>query len=92
MRLRIAFILSTSICYAQLDSRSSESESSAVDCFGLFLARLNVLIHAKEIIGVVFIFDSNQSLVVITIGRFHAIFSFVSHQEVYLCSASRVGM
>ena len=51
------------------------------------LARFNILIHAKEIIGIVFILDRDQPLVIIAVGCFHAPFAFVAHQEVYVGAA-----
>src|SRR4029077_7589969 len=49
----------------------------------LFGVRLNVLIHPKEIVGIVFVFDRNQPLIVVSVRRLHAIRSFVAHQKIY---------
>ena len=54
----------------------------------LFGVRFNVLVHAKEIIGIVFVFDLDESLVIVAVGFFHAFFTFVAHQEVYVCPTS----
>src|SRR5436309_3474762 len=54
----------------------------------LFLARLNVLVHTKEIIGVVSAFDSDEPFVIPAISFLHAFFAFVARQEVYVRSAS----
>src|SRR5882724_6513042 len=51
------------------------------------LARLNVLIHAEEIIGIVLLFDRDQPFVIAAVGFLHAFLAFVAHQEVYVCSA-----
>src|SRR5207249_348359 len=53
---------------------------------------LDVLVHAKEIIGIVFVFDGDQAFVIIAIGSFHAPFSFVAHQEVHVRPAGGVRM
>jgi hypothetical protein len=41
--------------------------------------RFNVLIHSKEIIGIVFIFDRDQPFVIPAIGFFHTFFAFIAH-------------
>src|SRR6266478_3624889 len=48
-------------------------------CFRLFLARFDVLIHPKEIVGIVFIFGGDQALVVVSISRLHTLCAFISH-------------
>src|SRR5207249_11408823 len=58
----------------------------------LFLARLNVLVHTKEIIGVVFAFDRDQPFVIPAISFLHAFFAFVAHQEIYVRPASGEGV
>src|SRR5438094_7552049 len=54
---------------------------------GLFGAWVNVLIHAEEIIGIIFLFDRDQPFVIAAVGFLHAFLAFVAHQEVYVCSA-----
>ena len=66
--------------------------SSALGTSALQLARFNVLIHSKEIIWIVFLFDLNQPLVIIAVRLFHAFFAFITHQKVYIRSAGGVGM
>src|SRR6266498_1916283 len=58
----------------------------------LQLARLNVLVHAKEIIGVVFAFDRDEPFVIPAISFLHAFFAFVAHQEIYVRPASGEGV
>src|SRR6266516_214140 len=58
----------------------------------LFLVRLNVLIHSKEIIGIVFLFDRDKPLVIVSVSLFHAFFAFVTHQKVYVRATGGVGM
>jgi hypothetical protein len=48
------------------------------------LARLNILIHTKEIIRIVFVFDRDQLLIIIAVSFFHAFFAFVAHQKVHV--------
>jgi hypothetical protein len=56
----------------------------------LFGVRFNVLIYPEEIVGIVFVFDRNQPLVVVSVRRLHAIRSLVAHQKVYISSTSRI--
>ena len=49
-------------------------------------ARLNVLIHAEEIVGIVFLFDRGQPFVIPAVGFLHAFLAFIAHQEVHICS------
>src|SRR5262249_22192414 len=58
----------------------------------LHFARLDVLVHSKEIVWIIFVFDLDESLVVVAIGGFHAFFAFVAHQKVYVRSPGRVRM
>src|ERR1051326_2867575 len=58
----------------------------------LFSVRFNVLVHAKEIIGIVFRFDLAEPLIIVAVSFFHALFAFVAHQKIYVRPASRVGM
>src|SRR6266404_9011836 len=53
----------------------------------LLAAWLNVLIHAEEIIGIIFLFDRDQPFVIAAVGFLHAFLAFVAHQKVYVCSA-----
>src|SRR6266480_5981782 len=50
-------------------------------------AWLNVLIHTEEIIGIVFLFDRDQPVVIAAVGFLHAFLPFVAHQEVYVRAA-----
>ena len=45
----------------------------------LFSRRFNILIYSKEIIGIVLVFDLDQTLVIVAIGFLHAFVAFVSH-------------
>src|SRR5262245_37314525 len=67
-------------------------QRSSSSCLRLFASRFNVLIHTKEIIGIVFLFDGHQAFVIIAVTFFDAFPSFVAHQKVYVGAASRVGM
>src|SRR6266702_2586007 len=53
----------------------------------LFGAWVNVLIHAKEIIGIIFLFDRDQPVVIAAVGFLHAFLAFVAHQKVYIRAA-----
>src|SRR6266516_2346030 len=53
---------------------------------------LDVLIHAKEIGGIVLALDGRQALVVVPIARFDALLSLLFHHEIHVGAARRVGM
>jgi hypothetical protein len=48
---------------------------------------LNILIHPEKIVGIVFIFDRNQPIVIFSVGGLQAICSFIAHQKVYVRAA-----
>src|SRR5438876_9550078 len=58
----------------------------------LQLGRFQVLIHAEKIIRIVFAFNRDQPLVITAVSFCLALFSFISHQEAYVCATSRVRM
>src|SRR6266480_1416974 len=58
----------------------------------LLLRRFDILIYAEAITRVIFIFDRDQPLIIISVSFLHPIFSFISHQKVYIRSACRIGM
>ena len=62
--------------------------SRPCDWLRFCVSRLNVLIHSKEVIGVVFVFDGNQPLVIVAVRCFHTFFAFIAHQEIDVGSAS----
>src|SRR2546430_2215974 len=58
----------------------------------LHLLGLNVLIHAEEIIWIVFLFNGDQPVVIAAVGFLHAFLAFVAHKEVYVRSARGIRM
>jgi len=50
------------------------------------------LVHSKEVIGIVFLFDGDEPFVIAAVGFLHAFFSFITHQKVYVRAASRIRM
>ena len=62
-------------------------EADSLEPDGRLLARLNVLIHAEEIIGVVFLFDRDQPVIIAAVRFLHAFLAFIAHEEFYVCSA-----
>src|SRR5439155_18627866 len=56
------------------------------------IARFDILIYAEEIARVIFIFDREQPLILVSVSFLHAIFSFISHQKVYIRSTCRIEM
>src|SRR5437764_14902251 len=58
----------------------------------LHLLGLDVLIHAEEIVGIVFLFDCDQPVVIAAVGFLHAFLSLVAHKEVYVRSARGIRM
>src|SRR5207247_8526301 len=56
----------------------------------LQLGRFEVLIHTEKIIRIVFAFNRDQPLVITAVSFFHAFFSFISHQELYVCATRSV--
>ena len=67
-------------------------EADSLEPPGRGLARLNVLIHAEEIIRIIFLFDFGEPVVIAAVGFLHAFFAFVAHEEIYICSACRKRM
>src|SRR6266851_5268652 len=53
---------------------------------------LDVLIHAKEIGGIVLALDGHQALVVVSIGGFDALLTLLFHHEIHIRAACRVRM
>src|SRR5438128_6137877 len=53
---------------------------------------LDVLIHAKEIGGIVRALDGCQALVVVPIARFDALLALLFHHEIHVRAARRIGM
>src|SRR6266851_673725 len=51
---------------------------------------LDVLIHAKEIGGIVLALDGHQALVVVSIGGFDALLTLLFHHEIHIRAACRI--
>ena len=60
------------------------SPSSRAEDAGLI--RAYILVHAEEILRIVFALDLDQPLVVVAVGGLHALLAFV-HHEVGVCPA-----
>ena len=54
--------------------------------------RADVVVHAEVVLGVVALLDLCESSVIHAIGRLHPIGTFVSHQEVHVGTAQRIGV
>jgi hypothetical protein len=54
----------------------------------LLVTRPDVLVHAEEVVWVIFCLDGREEFVIVTLGRADAIFAFV-HHEIHIFISER---
>ena len=79
-----SFVLEASAAVGACVSRSVRAP--------LQLARLNILVHAEEIVRIVFLLNRGKPLIIVAVGFFHAVFAFIAHQKIYVRAAGGIWM
>src|SRR5205823_4624336 len=90
--LNSSAFIAYSLSFVEAFMSNAWAPASALAQAPLHLLGLNVLIHAEEIIGIVFLFNRDQPVVIAAVGFLHAFLAFIAHKEVYVRSARGIRM